>query len=306
MSQEKKIGLLIGREQDWPEALMDAVNGRDENIQAELIKLRGTFMDDQCGYDVIIDRISYEIPYYRAFLKFAAFRGTYIINNPFTWSADNKFMGTILINQLGLSTPRTVILPNKNTARHDLTPDDFRNLEYPMDWEGIINYVGVPAIFKNAHTGGRHIVHRVHNTDELIQQYDESGTLTVILQELIESDTHIHCFVIGQQQVLALHYSLDDRRYLPEIMSVDTPLYRHLQEDALQITKAYGYDINMVEFVIKDEQPYVINGTNPTPFMDLTLMTEEQFNWCVQKIANVAIERAKRPLSQRFLLNLEK
>ena len=294
----KKIGLLVGREKDWPEAFMAEINGRDEDIKAELVKLYGTYLSDVCDYTVLIDRISYEIPYYRAFLKFASFQETHIINDPFTWSADDKLVGAALAKRLGLETPRTIMLPNKETTRHDLTQDDFRNLGYPIDWDGIVRRIGVPAILKNAHTGGRHIVHRVNSTDELIELYDTSGDLTMILQEVIEADHNIHCFVIGRKEVLALRYSMKTRRYAPEPLDHNKPLVAFMVESSIKLSKAYRYDINMVEFVVKGVDPYVINSTNPTPFMDKTLMTDEQFDWCVQKTADLAIERAKRPSPQ--------
>jgi hypothetical protein len=300
----KKIGLIIGQEWEWPEAFMQAINDRNINVTAELVQLGGTFMDDPCEYDVIIDRISHEIPYYRAYLKYASIQGTYIINNTFTWSADSKFSGTALVNRLGLKSPRTVVLPNKQVDR-DVTPSTFRNLKYPMDWQAIIDYVGVPAIFKDNLARGRRGVHRVHNVDELIQRYDESSTRTKILQQIIESDEHVHCFVIGQEKVLSLRYSLKNGRYKQNILAQDNALGQQLSADALRITRAYQYDVNMVEFVIKDDTAYVINGTLPAPDIDLTLMTEEQFQWLVTETVNLAIERAQRPLPQTGIFHLQ-
>ncbi len=300
--QAKKIGLIIGQEWEWPEAFMQTVNSSNENVTAELVQIGGTFMDDPREYDLIVDRISHEIPYYRDYLKYAFIQGTYIINNPFTWSADSKFSNTALVNRLGLKSPRTVVLPNKQVDK-DVTPSTFRNLKYPMDWQAIIDYVGVPAIFKDNVARGRRGVHRVHNVDELIQRYDESGTRTKILQQIIESDEHIHSFVVGQEKVLSLHYSLKHGRYKQNILKKETDLGQQLSESALRITRAYQYDVNMVEFVIKDGTAYVINGTYPTPDIDLTLMNEEQFQWLVSEIAKLAIDRVKRPLPQTGVFN---
>jgi len=305
MTQEtpRKIGLIIGREWDWPSAFITAVNESEENATAELVKLGGTFMDESVHYDLIIDRMSHDIPYYRSYLKYAALNGAYIINNPYIWSADSKFSGVALVNQLGLKSPRTVVLPNKQVER-DVVPDSFRNLNYPMDWDAIIKYVGVPAILKDNHSGGRRAAYRVHNVDELIQRYDETGTRTKILQQLIESDTHIHCFVIGQEAVLCLRYSDENGRYEPEILSNENDRIKQIVRDALKITRAYGYDINMVEFVIKDDEAVVINGTNPTPEINKELMTEEQFNWCVHTAVQMAVQRAQNPLPQYAIFNL--
>src|SRR5690554_1273899 len=135
MSEEKakKIGLIIGREWSWPSAFINEVTRREANVTAEFVKLGGTFLDDLSDYDVIIDRMSHEIAYYRSFLKFAALQGTYIINNPFVWAVDVKFFGVALARRLGLRTPPMVALPNKRVETQ-VVPESFRNLIYPMDW----------------------------------------------------------------------------------------------------------------------------------------------------------------------------
>lgn len=290
---QKKVGLLIGREWSWPSAFITEVNKRDAGVTAEFVKLGGTFLDNPPEYDVIIDRMSHEIPYYRVFLKFAALHGVYVINNPFTWSSDDKFFGEALVAKLGMKTPRTVVLPNKRVETQ-VVPESFRNLEYPMNWRGIIDYVGVPAILKDAHTGGRRISHRVVDVDDLIQKYDESDTLTVIVQQVIESDDHIHCFVIGQEHCRAVRYSREEQVYLPDDDSLGSDLIKAMEDEAIRICKAYGYDMNMVEYVVKDGTPYVINPTNPAPDMDINLLKPNHFSWCVSRMADVAIGRATK------------
>ncbi len=304
-AESRRIGLVIGRESDWPNAFMDAINNQDKGITSELVKLGGTFMDSPCPFDLIIDRMSHTVPYYRVYLKYAALQGCYIVNNPFTWSADDKFLGIMVSGKFGLTRPRTVILPNKHLTQ-ELGPDNFRNLTYPMDWQGIIDYVGVPAIFKDIHSGGRRTAYRVHNVDELIQRYDESGVNTMTLQQIIESDTHIHCFVIGQEFTLSLSYSFIDDKYEPEALSGEDGLGKQVAEMSLQLTRVFGYDINMVEFVVKNDNLYVINTTNPAPVIDLTLMTAEQFEQLTQATVKMAVSRIKRPLPQHLPFDIDK
>jgi hypothetical protein len=296
--ENKRVGLIVGRERDWPEAFVAAMKDRDEGITAEMVKIGGTFMDDECPYPVIIDRMSQVIPYYRAYVKHVALQGSYIINDPFVWSADSRFFGTAVAHHLGLTSPRTVVLPNKD-IESPVIPDSFRNLDYPMDWHGIIQYVGVPAILKEARSGGRRLTFRVHTVDELIQRYDESGTRTMILQEIITSGEHIHSFVIGQKKVLSLCYSLSENRYLEDNAFDDDTLAEKISSSSIALTKAYGYDINMIEYILDDDQMYVINATNPAPVMDRQLMTESQFEWLVQESVSLAIRRVNHPLPQR-------
>ncbi|MGW8179839.1 MAG: ATP-grasp domain-containing protein [bacterium] len=306
MGQEeyKKVGLIVGREKDWPAAFIAEMEKRDEPIVAEFVKIGATHMHDVCPYPVIIDRMSQVIPYYRVYVKYAAMHGSYIINDPFIWSADSRFLATTVVNRLGFASPRTVVLPNKDIDT-PVIPDSFRNLDYPMDWEAIIEYVGVPAIFKEIRSGGRRWAHRVSSVDELIQRYDESGTRTMILQEIIPQGEHIHCLVVGQEHVLPLHYSREDNCYLDEITLLGGPLARKITESAVAISKAYGYDINMIEYLVNGDHVYVINGTNPAPVMDRALMTEQQFNWAVEATVSLAIQKVNHPIPRRLTFNFD-
>jgi hypothetical protein len=295
-NEPRRIGLLIGREWSWPSAFITEVNKRDDGVIAEFVKLGGTFMDEPCNYDVIVDRMSHEIPYYRNYLKYAALNGCYVINNPFAWAADDRFFGLALTVRLNMTCPRTVMLPNKRVEAENV-PESFRNLVYPMDWQGIIDYVGVPAILKDILTGGRRVSRRVHNVDELIQAYDESDTQTVILQAIIETDYHLHCFVVGQEKMLPLRYSPENNSYLPD-ETPDDALVKQVKQAAVRVTRAYDYDVNMVEFVVHNGEPFLINPSNPAPDMDINLLTPRHFSWCVNEIATLAIARAKQPQPQ--------
>ena len=209
-----RIGVMRGREESFPEAIVAAINAKGgDEVHAEFLQVGGTSMGEKCPYNVIMDRISHEVPYYRTYVKYAALSGCYVINDPFVWSNDTKFLSGALLRKLGILTPRTMVLPNKDIDA-ETVPDSFRNLTYPMDWQAIIDYIGSPAIFKDVRSGGRRFAHRVNNVEELIQRYDESGTRTMILQQVIESDRHFHCLVIGGENTLLMPYSFEGGRYL--------------------------------------------------------------------------------------------
>jgi hypothetical protein len=115
------------------------------------------------------------------------------------------------------------------------------------------------------------------------------------VQEVIESDEHIHCFVFGREYCRAIRYSLEEARYLPDDDFLNSDVVAAMKDDALAICQVYGYDMNMVEFVVKDGTPYVINPTNPAPDMDINLLKPDHFAWCVQKMADSVIMAAKEP-----------
>jgi hypothetical protein len=294
-----KVGLLVGREWSFPPAFLEEVNRRDEGVTAEYVKLGGTRMDDPCPYAVIIDRISHEVPYYRSYLKFAVLRGVTVINNPFMWSADDKFFEATLASDLGVAHPKTIVLPNKEYVPGIIHPDSLRNLEYPMAWDAILEYVGLPCVLKDAHGGGWKEVHVCHSKEELWRRYDQSGLLTMIVQEYIEWEHYVRCLCLGQEEILPIKNDPRERKYHVEHEHMKGELGTRVIEDSLKLVRALGYDMNTVEWAIRDGIPYAIDFMNPAPDMDIYSLTPYYFEWAVKHMADMAIRLAKQPRPQR-------
>lgn len=296
MSQARKIGLLVGREESFPAAFIGHVNQRGvDGVTAEFCRVGGTRLDDPRQYAVIIDRISHEVPYYRAYLKYAALAGSVVINNPFWWSADEKFFGTAMVARLGIAVPRTVVLPNKSYIE-DITPESLRNLAYPIPWESIVEYVGFPAILKPNVGGGFKQVYKVTTLEELWNCYDQTGQQTMILQEYIEFDHYVRCLCIGRREIMPIRW--DPRLYWTERYIVDhqhlTPeLGDRVVHDARLICESFGFDMNTVEFAIRDQVPYAIDFLNPAPDFERVRIRDVYFAWVVEKLADLAIAYAR-------------
>src|ERR1700689_933112 len=129
----KKIGILHGKERTFPQAFVDRVNAMNEpGIVAERVLVNKVIQGDPTEYAVIIDRISQDVPFYRAYLKNAALNGTAVINNPFWWSADDKFFNYALATKLGVAIPPTVILPHHDHPA-GTTDKSMRNLMFPLN-----------------------------------------------------------------------------------------------------------------------------------------------------------------------------
>jgi hypothetical protein len=287
-----KIGLLIGREWSWPPAFIDEVNRRDQGVVAEFAKLGGTRMDEPSPYRVIVDRISHEVPYYRTYLKNAALQGVKCVNDPFMWSADDKYFGASLINQLGLSSPKTLVLPNKDYVPGIVHDESLRNLMYPLDWDWIIDYIGMPCVLKDAHGGGWKDVYIVHSREELIWRYNQSGLLTMILQEFIQWDEYARCMVLGQTEINVMRYDPRTRYYHDE-HGFAPKMHEQLVHDSLAICQALGYDMNTCEYAIKDGVPYAIDFMNCAPDMDVNSLGRKNFEWAVQHMADMTIRYAR-------------
>lgn len=288
-----RVGLFVGREWSWPPAFIEEVNRRNDGVIAEYVQVGGTMMDEPCPYRVIVDRISHEVPYYRSYLKNAALQGVKVVNDPFMWTADDKFFGASLANKLGVASPKTVVLPNKDYVPGIVHNESLRNLKYPMDWNGVVEAVGgTPCVLKDAHGGGWKEVYIVHSVSELIWRYNQSGLLTMILQEFIQWDNYARCMCLGQEEIYVMKYDPSERKYHDE-HDFSPELYERIVRDAKTLVQAFGYDMNTVEFAIKHGVPYAIDFMNPAPDMDVNSLGRKHFDWMVTHMADMCIRLAK-------------
>ena len=239
---------------------------RPTAITAEFVSA-GRHADGRAArYRVIVDRISHEVEYYRGYLKHAVLQGTYVINNPFWWTADDKFFNYAVMARLGLAIPKTVLLPQKAyPADVDILPESLRNLQYPIDWDGLLDYVGRPAILKPFSGGGWKHVYKVHDVDELIAAYDGTAPYCMTLQEFIDFDRYVRCFTFGKTDIVPVRYDPRERRYIVDHAYLDAELGARVVRDAQTINEALGYEMNTIEFAVKDGVPYAIDFLNPAP-----------------------------------------
>jgi hypothetical protein len=294
----RKVGLLVGREWSFPPALIEEVNRRGADVTVEYVKLGGTGMNDPVPYDVIIDRISHEVPYYRSYLKHAVLDGVSVVNNPFMWTADDKFFGASLAAKLGVAHPKTIALPNREYVpgiKHD---ESLRNLVYPLEWDAILDYIGLPCVLKDAHGGGWKEVYVCRTREDVLRHYNESGQLQMILQEFIEWDHFVRCICLGRDQVLPIRYDPRERRYHVDHGHLSADLGDRIVRDSLKLVRALGYDMNSMEWAVRDGVPYAIDFMNPAPDMDINSLTPHYFEWVVQGMADMAIRLATQPRPQ--------
>ncbi len=290
----KKIGILFGQENTFPNAFIDRVNSKNiPNIKAEAVQIDDVVQGEPTEYAVIIDRISQDVPFYRAYLKNAAISGTAVINNPFWWSADEKFFNNALATKIGVPVPKTVILPSKDHPE-DTSMRSFRNLVYPLSWEKIFGYIGFPAYFKPFAGGGWKNVYKIHDAEEFFKAYDETGKLVMMLQENVNFDAYYRCYCIGGKYVKVMPYEPRNPHHLRYAadFNTDPAMLKLLTRYVLALNEALGYDFNTVEFAIRDGVPYAIDFCNPAPDADVNSVGEENFEWVVETSANYAIERA--------------
>jgi hypothetical protein len=291
----KKVGLLCGREFSFPPAFIERVKtlGAKDGVTAEFVKLSGTRMDEPAKYRVIVDRISHEVEYYRGYLKHAVLQGSYVINNPFWWTADDKYFNYCVAAKLGVAIPKTVLLPQKGYTKDvDINAESLHNLGYPIDWDGLLDYVGRPAILKPFSGGGWKHVYKVHTKEELWAAYDQTSPYCMTLQEFIDFTQYVRCFTFGKTDILPVHYDPKDRRYIVDHKYLSAEIGERVVRDAQTINQALGYEMNTIEFAIQDGVPYAIDFLNPAPDFERDRITEFYFEQVVDKMARLVIDRA--------------
>ncbi|MFL9484677.1 RimK family alpha-L-glutamate ligase [Chitinophagaceae bacterium LWZ2-11] len=290
----KKIGILYGKERSFPEAFIERINSKNiPGIIAEPVRIEKVLQGDPTEYAVILDRISHDVPFYRAYLKNAALCGAAVINNPFWSSADEKFFNNCLATKIDVQVPKTVILPSKELPP-DTSDQSFTNLAYPMDWEGIFSYVGFPAYMKPFSGGGWKNVYRLTSVEEFFDRHAETGQLVMLLQEEIIFEEYYRCYCIGGKHVRIMPYEPRNPhhlRYTTEF-SPSEKLLQQMEEIVLRLNQYLGYDFNTVELAIRNGIPYAIDFCNPVPDSDKTSVGEANFNWVVETAADFAIEKA--------------
>jgi glutathione synthase/RimK-type ligase-like ATP-grasp enzyme len=291
----KKIGILFGMENTFPPALVEKINSmKVVGVEAEFVKIGGIRMDEPKKYAVIIDRISQDIPFYRAYLKNAMLQGTILINNPFWWTADDKFFNYAMAHKIGVAIPPTVILPHQKHPP-DTTDQSMRNLIYPLNWDELFAYVGFPAFLKPYSGGGWKHVYKVHSPEEFFHFYNQTGDLCMTLQHGVEFEEYFRCYVVGQEKVHIMRYDPKapfHERYVKGNPAPSAKMKERVEKDAITLCKALGYDLNTVEFAVEDGVPYAIDFMNPAPDAEVTSVGRENFEWVIDAVAEMAVKKA--------------
>lgn len=295
------IGILHGNEGVFPYDLVEVINKKNvEGVRAEMIKINAVPAGEYCQYDVIIDRISHCLPYFREYTKNAFLSGTYVINNPFRFHLE-KYFAYGVAQKLGIKVPRTILLPTAGYPEG--TEDtDLENLLYPIRWKEIVEKVGgFPAVLKPSEGGGWRDVYVVNDLERMMAAYETTDTKVMLLQEFIPYEHYVRVLVFGKKYVMPIKYNPKHKEY------PDQPAYivdhRHLSprlgkiivEQALMLCEALDYDMNSVEFAIKDGEPYAIDFCNQVPDARPEVVTEHYYAWMLDKLSDTAIEYALNP-----------
>jgi hypothetical protein len=139
-------------------------------------------------------------------------------------------------------------------------------------------------------------VHHVRSREEFFLAYDQSRDLCMMYQKAVDFTEYFRCYVVAQEKVHVMPY--DPRRphaerYVQDPPPFDKKLLKRVEQDALTLCRALGYDLNTVEFAVESGIPYAIDFMNPAPDADLHSVGPANFEWIVEQVAEMAIAKAR-------------
>jgi len=286
-----KIGIFSIREQ-FSRDLLKEINGRHQGVvRAEFAVVGETRLFEKSDYRAIVDRISAHVDYFTTYFKNAALHGTYVVNNPFGILNIDRFYNYSQARKAGFEVPRTVCLPTRD-YHPSCGDEDLSNLQYPLDWESLMDFVGFPAFLKPYYGYGYREIYTVSTMSELIECYNSTGRQLMIVQEFIKYDFHVRTFVAGNKDIFTMKHNPLTREYTSDREIIGKLPTEKLLKEAMEVGKRLNIDFYAVDYAMKDGVPYIINLLNPFPECREETLTEEGYKWCLTKFADVVLDKA--------------
>ena len=206
------IGLLLGAEEDWPQAFeailrrvgpVTDASGVVHDVESERLTIEPFELTDPVRPGLVIDRLAYWYYHPREWLKKAALMdGTYLLNSPFTFQSMEKHSAYCAMVRLGLKIPRTVLVPYKNPVDNTRWAYTAAKYNQSFDLDTIAADLGYPLYMKPFDGGGWRGVSRINNQDDLHKAYDESGEMLMHLQATVDYDKFARALSIGPETMV--------------------------------------------------------------------------------------------------------
>jgi hypothetical protein len=274
---------VLSSEDPFADAVVQALERREPGI-AQRVAAGPQQASDSPPVRVLLDRQSYLERFLLAWVRGLAMKGTYVVNNPFSWSADDKFLEAILADHLGIPTPRTVLLQPQDTGY------DLGGTIPVLDIEAAASAVGLPAVLKPFRGWGWDGVVVVNTVGELRGYYETSDGEVLLLQELVQYDHYVRVLVVGKKDFLPMRYDPRSQRVVYDVKHLNPRGGQRVVDYALEINDALDYDINAVEFALEGDDPVLIDAFNTVPDLNPGELHPEYFGWAVERTASFLVD----------------
>ncbi len=294
------IGLLLGAEEDWPQAfeailrrvgpITDA-SGIVHEVESERLTIEPFELTDPVRAELVIDRLAYWYYHPREWLKKAALmNGTYLLNSPFTFQSMEKHSAYCAMVRLGLKIPRTVLVPYKNPVDNVRWAYTSAKYNQPFDLDRIAADLGYPLYMKPFDGGGWRGVSRINNEDDLHRAYDESGEMLMHLQATVEYDKFARALSIGPE-TMVMDFRPDEPMHNRYAVSHDF-LSAKAGSECATISKIinafFGWEFNSAEMLVTGDEVYPIDYANACPDVAVTSL-HYYFPWAMTALVRWSV-----------------
>lgn len=318
----KKIGLLLGDEDDWPDAF-EALHrrlapklhwrGRTVATDVERIRISPFSLTEPTGYNLVIDRLAwwYRVP--REWLKkVALLNNTYLLNNPFTFQSMEKHSAYCAGVRLGLHIPETWMVPTKRgpsdplfVKKYQVTASRYHDL---FNLPAIAEKIGYPLYMKPFDGGGWRGVVRINDREDLMRSYDESGESTMHLQKGLDNfEVFVRGLAIGPQ-VMVMKYDPSKpshARYQVAHDFLDAEKGREQVIITKLINAFFRWEFNSCESILKDGVLYPIDFANACP--DIAVYSlHYYFPWAIKSLLAWSLFALADDRRMRINLDIDK
>lgn len=276
--------MVVGILESKSDRFMNSVVSQLSGVRVEFMCTVGERVPIEHTYRVVADRISFRYPFLREIVKSLSLNGTYIINNPFAASSTNKIVEIQLGSRLGLTFPKTMVLPDQTSL------DETDSLVSQPSLDQVAGELGFPCILKPFDGYAWEDVHVVNSAEELSQVYHSLSSRRILLaQQLIKFKDYFRVFCFDKQDVLLI-------KWVPKPLAMGHYLYydasnlgdaRHrLTELTIKLNQALDLDVNVVEWCVDDEgRWWVIDAFNEVPEVIPEALPPDYYAWIVDRFA---------------------
>jgi hypothetical protein len=295
MSETHLIGLLLGTEEDWPQAFEHLLaqvgpisyRGATHELACERIANEPFDLRYRPRYSLVIDRLGWWYTLPREWLKKVALMDdVYLLNNPFTFQAMEKHSAYCALMRLGLHVPETWLIPHKSPPVNERFQPTAERYNLPFELDDIAARIGFPLYMK-PFDGGQWVgVTRIRDAAELHAVYDASGERMMHLQAAIDDfDVFARSLSIGAE-TMVMHFDPD--RPLHDRYQVDHDfLTPELGQEIVTISRLvnafFRWEFNSCETIVKDGVVYPIDYANASPDVALTSL-HYYFPWAIRAL----------------------
>jgi hypothetical protein len=112
---------------------------------------------------------------------------------------------------------------------------------------------------------------------------------------------YFRCYSIDQRNVRIMPYEPRHPYHLRYQTEWQAPkqILEQVEWGVKQLNEYLGYDLNTVEFAVRDGVPVAIDFCNPAPDAEVTSVGQANFDWVVEAVSDMAIRKAREHQSGR-------